>query len=396
MANFSSPNPHIDLAGSAFRIETRLTPWPQSQVPRRAGVSSFGVGGTNVHLVLEEAPAIPQPAAAADAVHILPLSAKTPAALEAQARAMAEHLQDYPQTALSDIAFTLAEGRTAREERGAVVAATSAEACEKLGSFAKQAIRGTVGKSEPVVFMFPGQGSQYPAMGRSLYRSQPVFSQWIDRGAEILQVSLGTDIRKVLYDDASVNSDGDHPIRSTIFAQPALFLTQFGLAQLWSSLDVRPDAMIGHSVGELVAATLAGVMSFEDALALVAGRARLMMNAPRGAMLAVATGQDQLAELIGPAVDIAAINAPKSCVAAGPFDAIDELEARLADAGIDCTRLHTSHAFHSAMMDGVVSELETLASRMTFREPELPYVSCVTGDWARGATAADGRYWARH
>ena len=396
LANFRSPNPHIDLADSAFRIETELTAWPRSEAPRRAGVSSFGVGGTNVHVVLEEAPAVREATPSTGGVHILPLSARTPAALTAQAETLAQYLRRHPEMPLADVAFTLAKGRAEREERGAIVARTSAEAAEKLDRLAKREGKPTPQESAPIVFMFPGQGSQYPAMGKTLYRSEPVFRSWIDRGAEALEGALGQDIRAILYDASLTDADGKHPIQSTVFAQPALFLTQHALAQLWLTRCIRPDAMIGHSVGELVAATLAGVMSFDDAVTLVAARARLMMSAPRGAMLAVAASEERVAGLLAPELDIAAVNAPEMCVAAGPFEAIAQMEARLGDAGIECKRLQTSHAFHSAMMDPVVADLEAVASGIAYHDPQIPYVSCVTGEWAGGSLATDGRYWARH
>ncbi|MGC1269331.1 MAG: beta-ketoacyl synthase N-terminal-like domain-containing protein, partial [Croceibacterium sp.] len=395
MAHFTAPNPHIDLAASPFRIERALTPWPRGESPRRAGLSAFGVGGTNVHILLEEAP-VQHRAEPPVGLQVLPLSAKTGAALEAQALALADHLEAQPELALADVAFTLAEGRLARGERAAVVAETVEEAVAKLRQLPRRGIKGTAKDAPPVVFMFPGQGSQYPGMGATLYRDEPVYREWIDRGADLLGTRLGQDLRSLLFDLPGGDDEAPHPIRSTVNAQPALFITQHALARLWMARGVRPAAMIGHSVGEFVAATLAGVMDFADALALVVRRAELMQSAPAGAMLAVRTSESELAPLLGPDLDIAAINAPALCVAAGPFEAVAELEARLALAEIDCRRLHTSHAFHSAMMDPVVPELEKLASTVSYGEPTIPYVSCVTGEWAGGASAASGAYWARH
>lgn len=400
LANYHAPNPNIELAGSPFRVVTELTPWPRGGAPRRAGVSSFGVGGTNVHLVLEEAPQIASAGPPRDGWQILPLSARNPAALEAQALALAEHLAANPQLPISDAAFTLAEGRSERECRGAVVARDSADAAARLAAFAARGIKGpakgTPHAAPPIVFMFPGQGSQYPGMGASLYRSEPIYREWIDRGAAALGTALGIDIRALLFDETAGEEDAPHPLRSTVHAQPALFITQHAMAQLLISRGITPAAMIGHSVGEFVAACLAGVMSFEDALALVARRAALMQSAPAGAMLAVRTSEAQLAALLGEGLDIAAINAPELCVAAGPFAAIEQLEALLNEGGIDSRRLHTSHAFHSAMMDPVVGELEQMAATIAYREPAIPYVSGVTGTWAGGASAASGTYWARH
>lgn len=395
LANFTRANPHIELEGSGFSVPTEPSRWARGPEPRRAGVSSFGVGGTNVHVILEEAPAT-RLRTHADGLQILPISARTKDALQAQALALANHLQERPGIRLLDVAHTLAEGRAQREERGAVVAASVDEAVRKLSAFPKAAVKASAANGAPVIFMFPGQGSQYPGMGGGLYRSEPLYRGWIDRGAEQLRASLGIDIRELLFGDAPETEDEPHPIRSTVYAQPALFLTQFALAQLWRSRGVEPDAMIGHSVGELVAASISGVLSFEDGLALVARRAELMQSAQPGAMLGVRLSERELAGKLGPDVDLAAVNAPNLCVAAGPFAAIEGLEAALGKEGIECRRLHTSHAFHSAMMDPVVEELGKLASTFDYAAPGIPYVSCVTGQWANAETSGNGEYWARH
>ncbi|WP_068084552.1 hybrid non-ribosomal peptide synthetase/type I polyketide synthase [Novosphingobium rosa] len=397
LAGFTAPNPHIALEGSPFRIERELTPWAPGPEPHRAGVSSFGVGGTNVHVVLEEAPPVAHRGGATgvgDGMQILPLSAANPEALEAMAGELADHLRAHPDLPLGDVAFTLDQGRSLRAARGAVVAASTQEAAERLSAFAAKGLKGQAKDTAPVIFMFPGQGSQYPQMARGLYQGEPVFRLWIDRGAGALKPSLGLDIRDLLYATASGDDDAPHPIRSTVFAQPALFLVQYALAQLFMAKGIRPDAMIGHSVGELVAACLAGVMRFEDGLALIARRAALMQNAPEGAMLAVRATEARLLPLLGDDLDLAAANAPELCVAAGPFEAVAALEARLQEAGIDSRRLHTSHAFHSRMMDPVVEGLQTFAEGMRFVDPAIPYVSSVSGEWV--SKASDAAYWARH
>jgi len=393
LAGFTAPNPHIALEGSPFRIERELTPWAPGPEPRRAGVSSFGVGGTNVHVVLEETPVAPR-REAKGGMQILPLSAATPEALEAMAGALADHLRAHSDVPLADVAFTLDQGRSLRAARGAIVAVTTPEAAERLAAFAAKGVKGQAKDTAPVIFMFPGQGSQYPQMARGLYESEAVFRLWIDRGAEALKPSLGLDIRDLLYTTASGDEDALHPIRSTVYAQPALFLVQYALAQLLMARGIRPDAMIGHSVGELVAACLSGVMRFEDGLALIARRAALMQDAAQGAMLAVRTTEARLMPLLGDDLDLAAANAPELCVAAGPFEAIAALEARLQEAGIDARRLHTSHAFHSRMMDPVVEGLQTFAEGLGFATPTIPYVSSVSGAWV--LQAPDAAYWAQH
>ncbi|MDE2411098.1 MAG: amino acid adenylation domain-containing protein, partial [Sphingomonadales bacterium] len=395
LANFTRPNPHIAMEGSAFRVEQALAAWPRGDAPRRAGVSAFGVGGTNVHIVLEEAPEQPRQQFE-QSLQILPLSAKTPEALGALAGALADHLERHPDLELADVALSLHDGRMARAERAAVVVQNHEQAIERLHQLPKRGLRGTARAGRPIVFMFPGQGSQYPGMGASLYRDEPVYRHWIDAGADRLGTRLGHDLRHLLYDLPDAGEDTPHPIRATVNAQPALFVTQHALAQLWISRGIVPSAMIGHSVGELVAACVSGVLTFDDALDLVARRAELMQSAPAGAMLAVRAPEADLAPLLGPDLDLAAVNAPALCVAAGPFGAIEGLEARLAAAEIECRRLHTSHAFHSAMMDPVVDQLADLATGMAFAAPRIPYVSGVTGTWARGEADGNGAYWARH
>ena len=394
LAGFERANPHIALEASPFRVETALVPWTANEGPRRAGVSAFGVGGTNVHLVLEEAP----PASirrSDDALQVLPLSARTPAALDAMAGALADHLEAHPDLALADVAFTLGTGRTERRERAAVVAASSTEAVRGLRALARRGIRAQAADAAPIIFMFPGQGSQYPGMGAALYRDEPVYRHWIDKGCDLYADRTGRDLRPLLL-DTHAGEAAAQELRQTANAQPALFLTQHALAQLWMARGIAPAAMIGHSVGEFVAAVLAGVMRFEDALALVIRRGELMQDIAPGAMLAVRTSEQELAPLLGPSVDIAAINAPSLCVAAGPSEAVTELEARLEAAGIESRHLHTSHAFHSGMMDSAIGPLEDLASRFAYGAPSLPYVSCVTAAWADGSETASGAYWARH
>ncbi|WP_296676786.1 non-ribosomal peptide synthetase/type I polyketide synthase [Novosphingobium sp.] len=394
LAGFERANPHIVFEGSPFRVETSLAPWPRHDKPRRAGVSSFGVGGTNVHLVLEEAPTADH-AQGAESLQVLPISARTPAALDAMAAALADHIESHPEAAMADMAITLAEGRTARRERAAVVAATRGEAVQALRNLPRRGLREQAKSAPPIVFMFPGQGSQYPGMGATLYRDEPIYRQWIDAGCDLFAARAGSDLRALLLDGAGGDAAADR-LRQTANAQPALFITQHALAQLWLARGVRPSAMIGHSIGEFVAATLAGVMRFEDALALVIRRGELMQSVAPGSMLAVRASEDILAPLLSQQTDIAAINAPELCVAAGPDQAIAELEARLEAAGIETRQLHTSHAFHSAMMDPVVAALEQLASTFCYAEPHTPYVSGVTGDWAGSPDTASGGYWARH
>ncbi len=392
LVNFTRPNPHIDLASSPFRIATERTPWAEGATPRRAGVSSFGMGGTNVHMVLEEAPRTEterQPTVR----HLLPLSARTPESLERMVLGLAAHLEANPALDLADVAHTLQIGRRAFDVRTAVAAASIEEAVTQLKKAPKPRTKTAAPK---IVFMFPGQGAQYPGMGKALYESEPLFREIVDLGARVLKQVMDVDLCAVLFADVPEGDDTPHPIRSTVLAQPALFVIEYATARVLMERGIEPAAMIGHSLGEFVAACLAGVFSFEDGLRLVAARGRLMQDQPPGAMLAVRLSEAELAPLCGTAVEIAAINAPALCVASGPFDAIEDLERRLTAQDITHRRLHTSHAFHSAMMDGAVEAFRAEAAKVKFEAPSRRYVSAVSGTWITAQEAGSPDYWARH
>ncbi len=393
VAHFRTPNPRIGLERMRFDIAAGLTPW-RADGPLRAGVSAFGIGGTNVHVVLEEAPA------AAASVHvggvqILPISASSPAALARMAGTLADALEAPGAPALADAAFTLQEGRRALPYRGAVVGESHAETAARLRALATGAVPPVPGAQPRLAFLFPGQGAQYPGMGRGLYQAEPEFARWIDTGVEVLGAALGDEMRRLVVLGEATDAEAARALRDTRLTQPALFLVEYALARLWLARGVRPDALAGHSVGEFAAAALAGVMSFEDALGLIAKRGALMQSMPGGAMLSVRAPLPVVERYLDGGIDLAAANAPKMQVVAGPEAAVAALEARLAAEGIAARRLHTSHAFHSAMMDPVVAELETAARGLTLRAPEIPIVSTVTGREMEAATATDPAYWAR-
>jgi amino acid adenylation domain-containing protein len=394
MLHYSAPNPRIDLAASPFYINTQLHDWSAEGGVRRAGVSSFGVGGTNVHLVVEQAPA----REASEALlprQLLVLSARSEAALAAARTRMGEHLRDDGAEQLDEVAYTLQTGRREFAYRSVLTAATVAEAAAKLGGRGGVTSGRTSDADPAVVFMFPGQGSQYVHMGRGLYDSLPPFREAIDRCAEILEPIIGQDLRALLYPPAR-DAEAESPLTATVLAQPAIFAVEYALARSWMHLGIRPAAMIGHSVGEFVAACLAGVFTLEDALMLVAARGRLMQHLPGGAMLAVRLPEAEIAPLLEPALGLAALNAPSLSVVAGPFDAVEALEARLTERGAMYRRLHTSHAFHSPMMDGVIEPLRELIAGVTLSAPELPYISGVSGGWIAEEEATSPDYWARH
>jgi amino acid adenylation domain-containing protein len=374
-----------------------LREWPRDPsgaAPRRAGVSSLGIGGTNAHVVLEEAPA-QAPLAAQDGgtAQLLVLSARTATALERRASDLAAHIEACPGLPLADIAWTLQTGRQVFQHRRAVAARTAGEAVAALRAGAKLA-RVEERLDTPVAFLFPGQGTQYPGMGAGLYKSELVFRGAVDQCAEILRGEIGCDLREVIF---ATGEEAEARLRETRFTQPAIFTIGCALGKLWLSRGLRPAAMLGHSVGEFVAATLAGVFSLEEAARLVATRARLVQALPHGAMLAARLGESEARELLtDPRVDIAACNSPKLSVFAGPFDAIAALEEKLREGSVPARRLSTSHAFHSPMVEPALPEFAKAVAAVALREPALPIVSSVTGDWMTGAEATDPQYWTLH
>jgi acyl transferase domain-containing protein/acyl carrier protein len=392
--HFETPNPQIDFANSPFYVATELMDW-KSEGPRRAGLSSFGIGGTNAHAILEEAPAVP-PSEPARAWQLLVLSAKTDGALGKAAHNLADHLAARPQLNLADAAWTLQVGRRVFNHREAVVCRDVADAAAALADPARCETAVQDRQGAPLAFMFTGQGSQYVGMGRGLYEEEAAFRGAIDACAEILHVALDGDIRRFLFPTTGEPEAAAEQLRQTRVAQPALFAVEYALARLWMAWGLEPEAMIGHSVGEYVAAHLAGVFSLEDALALVAERGALMQSVPPGAMLAVPLGEAALLPHLGPEVDLAAVNAPSASVVAGPAEAIDRLAQDLSRLGVAARLLHTSHAFHSSMMEPILLAFEARARQMERRPPRIRFISNLTGTWIRDDEATDPGYWARH
>ncbi|MFI6099351.1 type I polyketide synthase [Lentzea sp. NPDC051213] len=371
---FTAPNPETGLQDSPFFVSREAREWPGPQ-PRRAGVSGFGMGGTNAHAVLEEPPSRP-PMAASRSRQLLVLSAASEEALEDSRQRLAAHLA-HDGAPLADVSHTLRTGRRALRHRLAVVAGDRTEACLLLG----QPWTGS-GDRREAVFLFPGQGSQYAGMAGQLDQEEPVFRAALDECAALVPF----DLREVLGDAERLTR--------TRFTQPALFAVEYALAKLWEHWGVRPSAMLGHSVGEYVAACLAGVMSLAEALELVVARGELMDRLPGGAMLSVPLGADQL-NLPGD-VSLAASNAPNLSTVAGTFEAVERFEAQLAERGITSRRLHTSHAFHSAMIDPMLAEFGERVRRVALRAPQIPFVSNVSGTWITAEEATDPAYWVRH
>ena len=392
--HFQKPNPKLELATSPFYVVDKLTDWQPGATPLRAGVSSFGVGGTNAHVVLEEAPAV-APSSGSRAAQLLLLSAKTGESLEAATAQLVAHFQAHPETNLADAAFTLQVGRASFNQRRILVCRDGSEVATALDA-TKTFSGQTDTVNPPVVFMFPGQGAQYVNMGVELYQSEPSFKADVDRGAELLQAYLGLDLRHVLFPAPDKVGWAEDQLLQTRITQPALFVIEYAMAKLWMAWGIQPAAMIGHSVGEYVAACLAGVFTFEEGLELVAGRAKLVQAQPAGAMFAVRLPEAELVPLLGDQLSIAAINAPNLCVVSGPHPAIAKLEQELAAKKIVGRRLNTSHAFHSAMMDPVVPAFTELVKKVRLQAPQVPYVSNVTANWVTANETTNPDYWAGH
>ncbi|WP_422003360.1 amino acid adenylation domain-containing protein [Reyranella sp.] len=388
LANFHRLNRHIDVAGSPFYFPTTATPWAAGDTPRRAGVSSFGVGGTNVHAVLEEAPEIARSRTSTAGRVVLPVSARNDAALREAREALASRLESRPDIVLEDAAFTLQNGRRAFGRRIAVACESREQAIQALRN--PQAMPHAADGAPRLVFLFPGQGAQVAGMARGLYASEPAFAALIDRGIEIAAPIAGPQLREALFDPRFADAN------ATRLSQPALFIFEYALARLWMGWGLQPDAMVGHSVGEVVAACLAGVFSFEDGCRFVATRGQLMQSIAPGAMLAVRLPEGALRGEAGLGLDIAAVNAPSACVVAGPPQDIEALERRLTAKDVPCRRLSASHAFHSRAVDPVLGEIASAIGSLDLHPPGIPFVSSVTGAWITTGEATDPDYWARH
>ena len=393
--HFNHPNPRIELDGSPFFVNSTLSDWPESAQPRRAGVTSLGIGGTNAHVVLEQAPR-PVVTHSAKPCYLMTVSAKTASSADRAAANLAAYLDVHPGLSLADAAFTCHVGRQAFSHRRAFVARDSQVVLDvSVAETAPHFVAGIAADSAPdVVFMFPGQGSQHINMGRELYENEKVFRDTLDLCAQHLRAQLGIDLCTALYPADSDANQAAKDLNQTWLTQPALFAVEYALAQWWISLGVEPAAMVGHSIGEYVAACIAGAFSLEDALAIAAFRGRLMFGLSAGAMLAVSLPASDL-HLSG-GLSLAAINGPGLCVLSGPTAEIVTLEQDLAMQSVACRRIATSHAFHSAMMDPILAEFEEKLRSFQLQPPRIPYLSNLTGTWIKPEEATDPAYWARH
>ncbi len=392
--HFKKPNPNIDFENSPFYVNTKLTPWQSNGNPRRAGVSSFGIGGTNAHVVLQEAPE-PEPSSVSRPRQLLMLSAMTESALDVATHNLAEHLKQHPEINLADVAHTLQVGRRALKHRRIAVVENRQDAIDALASLDSQRVftSSEKAKQKDVVFMFPGQGSQYVNMGLELYQTEPLYREQVDQCCEALKPQLGFDLRDVLFADEGRADEAAERLKNTAVTQPALFVVEYALAKLWMSWGVQPAAVVGHSIGEYVAACLAGVFALEDALSLVATRGRLIQDLPSGSMLAVPLPEQEVLPLLNQQLSLAAINSPQLCVVSGEKPAIVELEKQLSDKDIRCQHLHTSHAFHSQMIEPILETFTAALKRVSLQPPRIPLVSTVTGAWVGSQEISQPEYW---
>lgn len=396
--HFQRPNPDIDFANGPFFVNAQLRPWVVSDgQPRRAGVSSFGMGGTNAHIILEQAPAT-EPPRDIRQLHLITLSAKSDTALEKMSTNLAQHLELNPALNLHDVAYTLQAGRKAFEHRRAFVCRDAADAVNMLrsGDQRRLATRLADHQNRPVVFMFAGQGSQRINMARELYEVERAFSEQVDLCAELLIPHLGLDLREILYPTEAKAEEATQQINQTSLAQPTLFVIGYALAKLWMAWGVKPHAMFGHSIGEYVAACLADVLTLEEALKMVALRSQMVQQLPVGSMLAVALTEAELKPLLGTDLSIAAINGPRDYVLSGQTELVNELETRLSEQGVATSRLRTSHAFHSAMMSPILETFRVEVQKIDLQPPRIPYLSNVTGTWITAGEATDPSYWVSH
>ena len=423
--HFEHPNPEIDFANTPFYINTKRVDWETNGIPRRAGVSAFGLGGTNAHVVLEEAP--PQaPSGNSRPWQLLVISAKTSTALETATTNFVDYLQQNPDLNLADAAYTLQVGRRVFSHRRAVVCRDVNDAITVFQDTKRVLTHHQTMGERPVAFLFPGLGTHYVNMAWRLYQGEPTFRDQVDQCCNFLQPLLGLDLRDVLYPDkdrtnldmqeeVNLNSPNSRldfrkllaraegqadvatqRLNQTFLAQPILFIIEYALAQLWMSWKIYPQVMLGYSIGEYVAACLAGVMSLEDVLTLITKRAQMIQELPGGTMLAVPLSAAEVAPLLNENLFLAAIQAPSLCVISGSTDAVDELIQHLTEQGFAYCRLQTSHAFHSRMLEPIVAPLIDLTKTFHLQPPKIPYLSNFTGTWITAEEATDPGYWAKH
>ena len=415
--NFTRPHPDIDLANSPFYVNTTLAPWQaRGNFPRRAGVSSFGLGGTNAHVVLEEAPER-EAGSLSRPKQLLVLSAKTDTALQKMGENVAQHLCQHPELDLADIAYTLQVGRSIFPHRRMLVCSNREEAIAQLQqpTLERASIRQDPSKGRRVAFLLAGVGEQYANMAHDLYTQERFFREQVDRCLAILKQRVGLDLSPLLFKEGNRGSQAqtgldlkellrpgpttnpaDEQLAQTAYAQPAIFVIEYALARLLMHWGIQPQALLGYSLGEYVAACLAGVFSLEDALLIVARRAQWIQNEAPGAMLAVDLSAAEVQPFLSAQIALAIVNSASQSILAGPSAAITELEEQLQKQGIAARRLEATHAFHTNMLAPIRASLTDLLASIKLHAPTIPYISNITGTWITAAQATDPAYWAEH
>lgn len=409
--HFEKANPEIDFVNSPFVVNTLLTPWNGNGYPLRAGVSSFGFGGTNVHILLEETPPLPTQAGKPGKPQLILLSARTESALKIESEHLHDYLQENPGVNLEHVAYTLQVGRRVFEFRQMMVA-DNYEELEKIFSDPHSPQRRSFlakSKNPPVIFMFSGQGAQYVNMGRELYFNETEFRETMDYCLDRLKYTLdGMDLKHILYpgetgEPGVMNSGaemiGEQVIDQTSITQPVLFAFEYALARLLMKWGIKPHGMMGHSIGEYVAACLAGVFSLDEALEIVSLRGKLMQRMPYGTMVSVGCSEEEIKTLLPSFLwknlSLAAVNTPGRCVVSGPKEVVEDFEREASAKGFNIRRLHTSHAFHSGMMDPILDTFKAAVCQVGLKKPVIPYISNVTGTWITEQEATDPGYWSR-
>ncbi len=391
---YSHANPNIDFAESPFYVNTTLKTW-QTDRKRRAGVSSFGVGGTNVHVILEEFENVRVQSGPGYPFSLITWSAKTETSIGNYAKKLAAFVENHEEVNIEDIAYTIQNTREDFNSRRFVIAADRNELLSKLNSekIDLSSSKKLSTKASEVAFMFPGQGSQFVNMGKELYENEPVFTAAVNECIGLLKDTPHVQLLDIMYPPVNDETAAEN-LTNTFYAQPAIFIIEYAMAKLWMSWGIQPAVLTGHSIGEFVAAHFAGIFSLADALKLISARAKMVGEVAKGSMLALRIESEYLEEIIPKNLSIAAINSNKLCVVAGPTDEIEKFSSRLAERDIPGRLLQTSHAFHSAMMDDIVAPFEEIVKTIKLNPPVKPIVSTVTGKWMSEAEATNPAYWA--
>ncbi|MEV6139122.1 MupA/Atu3671 family FMN-dependent luciferase-like monooxygenase [Nocardia sp. NPDC051990] len=384
--HFTEPNPEFDWETAPFTVNPKTVEWLANRAERRCGVSSLGIGGTNAHVVLGGWDEPPRRSAHRSS-HVVTLSAQSAAALDTGLRDLHRHLDQHRDLNPADVAYTTQMGRSALRHRAFALVDPASNPADVVGASTPVDRGGPIGLAPKISFLFPGQGAQYQGLGRELWPDFEIFREEHDRCLDLLALATGIPLREQLF--------GSEPAEfgNTVLTQSAVFAAEFALARTWQRLGVGPDTMIGHSLGEIVAATIAGVLSVEDAVVLVATRAELMHHMPAGAMLAVGLSEAAVAPLCAMGADLAAVNSAESCVLSGPIEVLAAVEKAVMNGGSAYRRLDVARAFHSRMTDECLEDLHAALSRIELRPPTIPFVSNVTGDWITDEQATSPDYW---